>query len=144
MIKVERSVLVAYSAGQMYALVAGLENYPDFLPWCESAHLDARETDEVTATIHLNYHGVRQQFTTRNKQIPVSSISMKLIRGPFRTLDGLWRFTMLAENACKIEFSLEYEFSSKFLEKLLGPVFNQIASTFVDAFVKRADSLYSI
>ena len=143
MTKVERSVLVEYSAQQMYALVEGFGNYPDFLPWCESAQVDARELDEVTATLHLNYHGVRQQFTTRNKQIPFSSIAMKLVTGPFRTLDGLWSFTMLADDACKIEFSMEYEFSSKLLEKLVGPVFNQIASTFVEAFIKRADALYA-
>ena len=136
MIKVERSVLVGYSAQRMYALVE------DFLLWCYSTHVFPHEGGTVTATIHLNYRGVRQQFTTRNSQIPPASISMKLVTGPFRALDGLWRFTSLTDDACKIEFSLEYQFSSALLEKLVGPVFNHIANTFVEAFVTRAETLY--
>lgn len=142
MVKVERSVLVGYSAQRMYALVEDFAHYPEFLPWCESAHVDAREGNDVTATIHLNYRGVRQQFSTRNSQVPPVSISMKLVSGPFRALDGLWRFTALTEDACKIEFSLEYQFSSTLLEKLVGPVFNHIANTFVEAFVTRAEAMF--
>ena len=142
MVKVERSVLVGYSAQRMYALVEDFEHYPEFLPWCESTHVDLREGNEVTATIHLNYRGVRQQFSTRNSQVPHDSISMKLVSGPFRALDGLWRFTALTDDACKIEFSLEYQFSSALLEKLVGPVFNHIANTFVEAFVSRAEALF--
>jgi ribosome-associated toxin RatA of RatAB toxin-antitoxin module len=142
MVRVERSVLVGYSAERMYALVGDIERYPDFLPWCEAARLDARDNDLVTATLHINYHGVRQQFTTLNSQVSNKVITMKLVRGPFRNLDGVWRFTALGEAACKIEFSLEYQFSSALLGKLVGPVFNHIANTFVEAFVRRAEGLY--
>nr|WP_295769605.1 type II toxin-antitoxin system RatA family toxin [Rhodoferax sp.] len=142
MVTVERSVLVGYAARQMYALVEDIERYPEFLPWCETARIEMRDAGETTATIHLNYHGVSQQFTTRNSQVPELSITMKLVRGPFSRLDGLWRFTVLAEDACKIEFRLDYEFESRLLGKLVGPVFNHIASTFVEAFVRRAEDLY--
>jgi ribosome-associated toxin RatA of RatAB toxin-antitoxin module len=142
MVKVERSVLVAYSAVQMYALVDDVERYPEFLPWCEQARVEARDVDHVTATIHVNFRGVRQQFTTRNHQIPATEIALKLVKGPFRDLDGVWRFTALGDTACKIEFLLEYQFASALLGKMIGPVFNHIASTFVEAFVRRADALY--
>jgi ribosome-associated toxin RatA of RatAB toxin-antitoxin module len=142
MVTVERSVLVGYSAKRMYALVEDIEHYPDFLPWCDTARIDGRDANLVTATLHVNYRGVRQQFTTRNSQVPDAAITMKLVSGPFRNLDGFWRFTPLGDDACKIEFNLEYQFSSALLGKLVGPVFNHIANTFVEAFVKRADVLY--
>jgi ribosome-associated toxin RatA of RatAB toxin-antitoxin module len=142
MVTVERSVLVGYSAEQIYALVAEIERYPEFLPWCEAVDVEMRVPAEVTATIHLNYRGVRQQFTTRNSQTPPLLISMQLVRGPFSCLDGIWRFTALNEGACKIEFRLNYLFASALLGKLVGPVFNHIASTFVEAFVQRAEALY--
>ena len=142
MVTVERSVLVSYAAHQMYALVDGVEQYPAFLPWCESATIDQQVPGEMMATIGLNYRGVRQQFTTRNDQVAGSSITINLVRGPFRQLTGLWRFVPLADNACKIEFRLEYEFASQLLGKLIGPVFNHIAGTLVDSFVRRAEDIY--
>jgi len=77
----------------------------------------------------------------QKKEIPLR-MNLRLVDGPFRRLEGLWRFKPLAENACKIEFQLSYEFSSKIFEKIIGPVFSQITNTFVDAFVKRADEVY--
>jgi ribosome-associated toxin RatA of RatAB toxin-antitoxin module len=142
MVRVERSVLVGYSAKRMYALVDDIEHYPEFLPWCETARIDAREEALVTATLGVNYHGIQQKFTTRNSRVENTAITMQLVRGPFRNLDGIWRFIPLGDDACKIEFSLEYQFSSALLGKLIGPVFNHIANTFVEAFVKRADVLY--
>jgi ribosome-associated toxin RatA of RatAB toxin-antitoxin module len=142
MVTVERSVLVGYAARQMYALVDDVEQYPAFLPWCENATIDLEVPGEMTATIGLNYRGVRQQFTTRNSQVDGSSITINLVRGPFRQLTGLWRFIPLADDACKIEFRLEYEFASQLLGKLIGPVFSHIAGTFVESFVRRAEDLY--
>ncbi|MDR0996260.1 MAG: type II toxin-antitoxin system RatA family toxin [Zoogloeaceae bacterium] len=138
MAKVEKSVLVARSARQMFDLVDTCENYPDFLPWCGQAVCDFRDETHTVGTLHINYHGVKTQFTTENdKKIP-EWMRIKLVRGPFRQLAGMWRFIPLREDACKVEFALSYEFSSKLFEKIIGPVFNHIANTFVDAFVKRA------
>ncbi|MFA7317454.1 MAG: type II toxin-antitoxin system RatA family toxin [Sulfuricella sp.] len=139
---VEKSVLVLHSAQQMFDLVDGVELYPQFLPWCGGTDVKWRDEASTVATVMIDFHRIKQSFTTENaKQIP-SLIEMKLQAGPFRHLDGSWRFTALNESACKVEFRLHYEFSSKLLESLVGPVFNHITSNFVDAFVERAEKVY--
>ena len=140
--KVEKTVLVMHSAAQMYALVDAVEDYPKFLPWCGGVDLLARTESITSATLHINYHGIKQQFTTQNnKQFP-HNMQINLKNGPFKHLDGDWRFIALRANACKIEFRLNYEFANGFLEKLISPVFSHIATTFVDGFVARADKIY--
>ena len=139
---VEKSVLVGYSAQQMFDLVDAVEAYPQFLPWCDAAEVLFRDAVTTRATIHINYHGLTQKFTTENTKEPPLKMTVRLIEGPFRLLDGEWRFTPLSEHACRIDFRLHYEFSSKILEVLVGPVFSYIANTLVDAFVKRAEKLY--
>jgi ribosome-associated toxin RatA of RatAB toxin-antitoxin module len=142
--KVEKTVLVSHSAEQMFALVDAVENYPKFLPWCGGVDLLERTQTSTSATLHINYHGLKQNFTTQNMKTFPSNMNIKLKDGPFKHLDGSWRFTALRENACKIEFSLNYEFANGFLEKLIAPVFNHIATTFVDGFVARADKIYNV
>jgi ribosome-associated toxin RatA of RatAB toxin-antitoxin module len=139
---VEKSVLVEYPAARMYALVEDVASYPRFLPWCGGAGVLSRDGDIVRAEILIDFRGIRQRFSTENRAQPPHSIEMKLADGPFRHLDGSWRFKPLGDQACKIEFRMHYEFSSRLLEKLVGPVFNYIANTFVEAFVKRAEALY--
>ena len=139
---VEKSVLVEYSAAQMYALVENVAAYPEFLPWCGGTEILRREGDIVRAAITIDFRGIKQRFSTENRAHPPQLIEMTLIDGPFRQLDGSWRFKALGDEACKIEFRLHYEFSSKLLERIFGPVFHYIASTFVEAFVKRARQLY--
>ena len=140
--RVEKSVLIERSAQQMFDLVEDVESYPQFLPWCNQTRVDFRDESKTVATLHVNFHGVKSHFTTENaKKIPLW-MDMKLVDGPFRSLLGEWRFKPLAENACKVEFQLSYEFSSKLFEKIIGPVFNQITNTFVEAFVKRAGQVY--
>jgi ribosome-associated toxin RatA of RatAB toxin-antitoxin module len=101
-----------------------------------------REAHRLVAAIKINYHGVKQTFATENSNTPPTHMRMRLVEGPFRQLDGLWTFTPLRVDACKIEFDLRYEFSSAMLEKLIGPVFSKIADSFVDAFCKRAEVVY--
>lgn len=139
---VEKSVLIEYSAAQMYALVEDVAAYPEFLPWCGSTEILKKEGDITHAAITIDFRGIKQRFSTENRAQPPQLIEMSLVDGPFRQLDGSWRFKALGDNACKIEFRLHYEFSSKLLEKIFGPVFHFIASTFVDAFAKRAQQLY--
>jgi ribosome-associated toxin RatA of RatAB toxin-antitoxin module len=140
--EVKKSVLIAYSASQMFDLVDDVQRYSEFLPWCGAASVIPVDERKVKASVTINYHGVRQSFTTENTRTPPNQIEMKLVEGPFRTLDGCWRFTALSEQACKIEFSLHYEFSSKLLEKLVGPVFGYIANSLVEAFLRRAEQVY--
>lgn len=139
---VEKSVLIEYSAAQMYALVENLTAYPEFLPWCGGTEILEREGEITRAAITIDFRGLKQRFSTENRANPPQLIEMSLLDGPFRHLDGSWRFKALGDDACKIEFRLHYEFSSKLLEKLVGPVFHFIANTFVDAFVKRALQVY--
>jgi ribosome-associated toxin RatA of RatAB toxin-antitoxin module len=137
--QVEKTVLVMHSAEKMFGLVDAVEDYPKFLPWCGGTNLLARDETTTKATIHINYHGIKQSFTTLNaKKIPKSML-ISLVDGPFKQLNGEWQFIPLQANACKIIFKLNYEFANSMLEKIIAPVFSHIANTFVDGFVKRAD-----
>jgi ribosome-associated toxin RatA of RatAB toxin-antitoxin module len=146
---VKKSVLLWYSPREMYTLVTGVEDYPQFLPWCARAEVLERTDVGMTAKLHLAYAGVRHAFTTRNVHVADSSVVLELVDGPFSLLDGTWRFHPLAApgaggdpGACKIEFDLRYAFASVALEAVVSPVFDRIANTFVDSFVKRAGQVY--
>jgi len=142
MAKVEKSVLIGHSADKIYALVADVDAYPQFLPWCNATEVRQVEGQKAVATLHVNYHGLRLHFTTENRMEQGALIDMTLVNGPFKHLDGFWRFVPLSAQACKIEFQLSYELSGKLVEKIAGPVFNHIANTLVEVFVKRATALY--
>jgi ribosome-associated toxin RatA of RatAB toxin-antitoxin module len=139
---VEKSVLIERTAAQMFELVDRVEDYPKFLPWCGGTDLAERTDTKTIATVHINYHGLKSHFTTENAKQAPTRMEIRLQDGPFTQMDGHWYFTPLGDAACKIEFRLHYEFSSKVLEAMLGPVFNHIANTFVESFVKRAQSIY--
>ncbi len=143
MASVHKSVLVPYSAAQMFALVERSEDYPRFLPWCAGAQALERDGERVVVRIDIDFRGVRAHFTTDNRNLPSERIVMQLRDGPFRRLEGRWQFRELAASACKVEFDLDYEFSSAALSKVVGPVFNYIADSFIDAFVKRAETVYA-
>ena len=140
---VKKSVLVPYSADQMYELVDRIELYPQFLPWCGGARALTTTDAAKTARIDIDYHGVRAHFTTDNANAPPESIVVTLKDGPFRHLHGEWSFRALAEDACKVEFVIAYEFKTHVLETLVGPVFSHICNTFIDAFVHRAERRYA-
>ena len=142
MAQVEKTVLIEQSAERMFELVDRCEDYPLFLPWCSSTELKFRDAEKTVATLHINYHGIKAQFSTENDKRHPYEMNLRLTDGPFTHLDGHWKFTPLGDTACKVEFQLRYQFASKLLEKVLGPVFNHIANTFVDSFVKRAGQIY--
>lgn len=139
---VEKSILVEYSAERMYRLVDDVERYPEFLPWCGGTEVELRDGTLTRAAILIDYHGIKQSFKTENRTQPPERIDIRLVSGPFRRLDGLWRFTPLSPQACKIDFRMQYEFSNRLLERLVGPVFKHIANTLLEAFIRRADRLY--
>ena len=145
---VKKSVLLWYSPHEMYALVTAVPDYPQFLPWCERAEVLEQRESGVTARLHLSYLGVRQAFTTRNDHTPDARVVLTLVDGPFSVLDGTWGFVPVPSaegtgaKACKIEFELRYSFASGALDLLVSPVFDRIANTFVDSFVKRAEQVY--
>ncbi|SFQ09274.1 Ribosome association toxin PasT (RatA) of the RatAB toxin-antitoxin module [Nitrosomonas cryotolerans] len=142
MAEIKKSVLVEYSASQMFALVDAVEDYPEFLPWCGGASVEPQNEKITHATVKINYLHVKHSFTTENTRHPPELIEMTLLDGPFQHLDGHWRFIPLSDDACKIEFRLHYTFSHALLEKLVGPVFYMIANSFVEAFIERAGTVY--
>lgn len=137
-------MLVDYTPEQMYALVDAVEAYPEFLPWCGGTVVQARDETRTRATIMIDYRGIKQKFSTENAKERPSQIVMRLVEGPFRHLDGNWQFQALGAGACKVRLQLNYEFSSRLLEKLVGPVFDYIATSFVEAFVARAAKVYGV
>jgi ribosome-associated toxin RatA of RatAB toxin-antitoxin module len=141
MTQVNKSVLVEHPAVAMFSLVDRVEDYPCFLPWCGGTEVKWRDDLTTIATIHIDYMGVKQSFTTENSKLTPTEMNLRLQDGPFTHLQGHWRFLALGETACKIEFALSYGFSSRVMETLLTPVFSHITNTFVDAFVARADAI---
>lgn len=144
MARVEKSVLVAHTPERMFELVDRVEDYAVFLPWCGGTELKFRDENRTVATIHIAYMGIHQSFTTENIKIHPREMRIKLQDGPFSELSGDWLFSPLGDDACKVEFRLQYAFSNRMLETILAPVFSHITNTFVDAFVRRADEVYPV
>lgn len=142
MAQVQKTVLIHHSASRMFALVDDVKKYPEFLPWCGGVDLIKQDDNSTIATLHIAYHGLHQKFTTENHKTSPHLMEIQLKDGPFKHLEGIWRFIALNEEACKIEFMLNYEFANGFLDKLISPVFSHITNTFVDSFVARADKVY--
>jgi len=135
--RIARSAIVECSADAFYALVEDIEAYPSFLPWCAAAQVRERSAGRTVATLTLAAKGLRQSFTTENANQPGRAIEMRLLEGPFRRFGAHWRFTPLAPQATKVEFTLEYEFSSRVVAAVLNPVFSRLADSTVEAFVRR-------
>ena len=139
---VHKAVFLGYSTEQMFDLVAKVEDYPKFLPWCGGVKIIERSEDKLVASLQINFHGVKQSFTTSNHNNRPTQMKMHLVDGPFKVLEGTWTFKPLRADACKVELDMHYEFSSIILEQIIGPVFGMIANTMVDSFSKRAEAVY--
>lgn len=145
---VHKSVLIWYSAEEMFNLVTDVDKYAQFLPWCDHAAVITLTPEGMQAEVGIAMAGVKQTFTTQNTHIIKDTgrqIAMKLLNGPFSNLEGAWTFTPVgdaAQRACKTELNLKYGFDNAVLAALVGPVFDKIAASLVDAFVKRADQVY--
>lgn len=140
--RIARSAIVEHTAEELYALVEGIEDYPQFLPWCREARVHARSATSTVATLTVGLKGLRYAFTTENANQPSSAIDLRLREGPFRHFAAHWRFTALGEHAARIDFAMEYEFSGRVISRALGPLFETIADTMVEAFKRRADELH--
>src|SRR5689334_8348135 len=132
---ISREAILPHSAEALYALVEDIESYPRFLPWCRSVEV-RRDAGGTRATLEVGMRGLKQTFTTQNRNEPGRAIDMDLVDGPFRSFRAAWRFHPLAAAACRAEFSMQYEFSSAALGKLLEPLFEGIANSMVDAFAR--------
>ncbi len=142
MTTISKSALVPYTPEEMYALVRDIESYPRFLPWCSEARVLSEDQDEVRATLTLSKGGVEKAFTTCNRHQSNKMIEMRLVEGPFKHLQGFWRFDPLGDHGCKVSMDMDFEFSSRMLGMVVGPVFSQVANTLVDSFQQRAVDVY--
>ena len=139
---------VPFSADEMFALVADVEKYPEFVPLCESLVVHTRKQHDdgtalITATMGIGYKAIREQFTTNVTLDPADpSIVVRHKNGPFRRLENVWRFTPLSQNACDVSFAIDYEFSSPLLAALMGTVFDTAFRKFAGAFEARAGEVY--
>jgi ribosome-associated toxin RatA of RatAB toxin-antitoxin module len=138
---VKKNALVPFSATAMFDLVAAVEEYPEFLPWCGGTEVHQRTDQGLVATIRIAYRGMSQSFTTENLHERPNRIEIKLRDGPFSRLHGVWTFKALTPEACRVDLEMDYEMRNGVIAQLLGPVFGQIAQTQVDAFVNRAEAL---
>ncbi len=139
---IQKSALVPYSSGQMYALVNDIDAYSQFLPWCRSSQVLDKGPDAIKAVVEIAHGGLHKSFTTLNRLQQDKMIEMRLVEGPFRHLEGYWRFDILGEQACKVSLDLDFEFSNRLVGLAMGPIFTQIANALVDAFCKRARDVY--
>lgn len=140
-----KSVLIRYAPQQMFDLVTDVPSYPQFLPWCDHALVRSRDDSGMVAELGMALAGVHKTFVTRNTHVPGERVTMTLVEGPFSRLDGEWRFLPVgdgAQRACTVELQLHYGFSSRTLAMLVGPVFDRIAASLVEAFVARAEKVY--
>lgn len=142
--QISRTALVPYSAEQMYKLVNDVKSYPEFLPGCVGSRVLESSPGQMTAAVEVSKAGISKTFTTRNTLISNQSILMHLVDGPFKKLMGGWKFTPLTEDACQIEFNLDFEFTNKLIELAFGRVFKELASSMVQAFSQRAKEVYSV
>lgn len=142
---VHKSVLIWYSPQEMFDLVTQVEHYPEFLPWCDHAAVLERTPTGMLAEVGIALGGIRQTFVTRNTHEPGRRVQVQLVKGPFSRLEGDWQFHPVgdgAQRACRVELRLHYGFANRALAALVGPVFDRIASSLVDAFVQRAEKVY--
>ncbi len=142
MTSIRKSVLVPYSTGQIYDLIEAVENYPQFLPWCNFCAVHERSQQGMQATLGIGWGGLNQRFTTINQHFPSEKIVLNLKDGPFKSLTGQWLLAALTPQACKVSLELDYQFANSIIEKLIAPVFDPIAASLIDAFVERADQVY--
>ena len=142
MAKIEKSALVPFSAQQMFDLVADVERYKEFLPWCSDSQLVSRTENEVCGKIEVSRLGITQAFSTCNAIDPPHRMEIALREGPFKRLHGEWRFTQLRDDACKVSLMMDFEFSGRLINAAFGKVFHQIANSLVASFVERAREVY--
>jgi ribosome-associated toxin RatA of RatAB toxin-antitoxin module len=142
MTKISKQANVAYSARQMFALVNDIKSYPEFLPWCTEASMLEEKNNSLIASVSVSLGKIKQSFTTENTMQADTSISMKLVKGPFKELNGFWKFHDDANGGCSVSLDMQFEFKNKIMKHTLGPAFKKITASLVDAFVERAQVVY--
>ncbi|RMF96795.1 MAG: type II toxin-antitoxin system RatA family toxin [Gammaproteobacteria bacterium] len=140
--EITRSAIVPATPAQMFELVADVERYPEFLPFCTAAELLARDPQSLTGRITVSQGPLQASFTTRNELEPPRRMTLALVDGPFSELQGEWEFEPLGENGCRAQLQLRFGFANRAQDLLLGKVFEQTCNRLVDAFVRRAAEIH--
>lgn len=141
--KIKKTLLVPFSAQQMYDLINDIEAYPEYLPWCKKAKIHTQAETQLEATLYIGKGLVKQTISTFNTMIPNIQIKMQYKAGPFKHCDGAWNFIATQDNMqCQVEFDINYEFSNAFTAMTIEPLFNPITTTLIDSFYKRAQEIY--
>lgn len=138
---------LAHSAEDMFALVADVERYPEFVPFCERLEVRGRrreeERDILVVDMSVGYKLIRETFTSKvTLDRPALEVRADYLDGPFRTMENAWNFTQLSEGGCEIGFRIAYEFKSRTLAAVMGAMFDRVFRTFAASFEKRADQIY--
>ncbi|MAJ91785.1 MAG: ubiquinone-binding protein [Legionellales bacterium] len=142
MTRINKKAVVKFSANQMYKLVNDIEAYPSFLPWCTDANIINDSKDSLTASVSISIGRIKKIFTTLNTMQQDISIDMKLIKGPFKKLNGSWEFKNNNNGGSTVSLVMEFEFKNKLLKYTLGGAFKKITDSLVDAFISRANDIY--
>jgi ribosome-associated toxin RatA of RatAB toxin-antitoxin module len=140
---VERSALVTFTPAQMFALVNDVPRYPEFLPWCVGVRVEDVSPTERIAMMKIAHGVLQTEFTTRNTLTPDAQIDMQLTHGPFRDLTGEWRFEAIGARGSRVNFKVEFEFKNRLTAAAFNAVFETLCGSIVDAFVVRAQKIYS-
>lgn len=134
--------ILPYTPEQLFALVADVARYPEFLPWCKAARILEKGERDMLAELVISYHHLSESYTSRVTLAPYSAIDVVMVKGPFEYLTNSWRFT--PENGgTRIDFDLDFQFRSKMLERLMGGFFTKATAKMMDAFKARAAALYA-
>jgi coenzyme Q-binding protein COQ10 len=127
---------------QLYDLVADVEDYPNFLPWCVALRVTSRTEMEIRADMVVGFKMLREKFTSRVTLTPKTQIDVAYLDGPFSYLENRWRF-LPADGGCEIDFFIDFELRSRLLRKVMEPLFGEAVRRMVRAFEKRADARYA-
>ena len=130
-----------YSADQMYQMVADVDKYPDFLPWCQGVRVYNQRDDSLYADLIIGFKMFRERFTS-HVTFSDDRIEVEYIKGPLKYLHNHWQFTALEEGRCHVDFLVDFEFRNKIFEKMIGGFFTEAVAHMIHAFEKRADELY--
>jgi ribosome-associated toxin RatA of RatAB toxin-antitoxin module len=140
--KIQRSAIVAFTPQQMFDLVNSIESYPQFMQGCVGATIISANSEHIEARLDLRKGQLAHSFVTRNQLVAPHSITMHLVEGPFKKLEGVWRFQALGEAGCKVSLDLEFEFKNVLVAMAASAWFESVANQLVDAVCRRAKIIY--
>lgn len=139
---VTRSAILPYSDCQLFAMIADIRSYPDFLPGCDAVIIEQEQENQVVAHVSIAYKALKLTFTTQNTMHPYARIDVALKKGPFSKLDAQWQISRLSESAAKVSLSLNFVFTNRVTHALFGQVFELVTNQQFNAFQQRAVELY--